>query len=74
MTSHPGLPPMHLPWRSESDSPWFPATVAHRERRTVVPDQLPWGSLPYDARGDGQRPTPGLPDPAVLRLQAFAAS
>jgi hypothetical protein len=29
---------------------------------------------PFDARCNGKRPTPGLPHPAVLRLQAFSAS
>lgn len=30
--------------------------------------------VPYDACRSGQRPAPGLPPPAVLRLQAFSAS
>jgi hypothetical protein len=29
---------------------------------------------PFDASGNGKRPTPGLPHPAVRRLQAFSAS
>jgi len=33
-----------------------------------------WGLSPHDAWGNGKRPTPGLPRPAVLRLQAFSAS
>lgn len=35
---------------------------------------LPWGLAPYDAYRKQQRPTPGLPHLAVLRLQAFSAS
>jgi hypothetical protein len=35
------------------------------------PDRLSWGFVPYDAYRNRQRPTPGLPPPAVLRLQAF---
>lgn len=35
---------------------------------------LPWGLVPYDARGIRQRPAPGLPSPAVLRLQTFSGS
>jgi hypothetical protein len=31
-------------------------------------------SLPFDASGIGKRPTPGLPHPAALRLQAFSTS
>jgi hypothetical protein len=38
------------------------------------PDRLSWGFVPYDACRNRQRPTPGLPPPAVLRLQAFSAS
>jgi hypothetical protein len=36
--------------------------------------RLPWGFGPYDACRSRQRPTPGLPDPAVLRLQVFSTS
>jgi hypothetical protein len=36
--------------------------------------RLPWGFVPYDAYRNEQRPTPGLPGLAVLRLQAFSTS
>jgi hypothetical protein len=36
--------------------------------------RLPWGLVPYDAYRSRQRPTPGLPHPAVLRLQVFSTS
>jgi hypothetical protein len=35
---------------------------------------LPWGLVLFDAFRSGQRPTPGLPHQAVLRLQALSAS
>lgn len=35
---------------------------------------LPWGLVLLDAFRSRQRPTPGLPHPAVLRLQAFSTS
>jgi hypothetical protein len=44
--------------------------------RTMMRDAgaLPWGLVPYDACRSRQRPTPGLPHLAVLRLQAFSTS
>jgi hypothetical protein len=35
---------------------------------------LPWGFFPYDVLRRKQRPLPGLPHPAMLRLQAFSTS
>jgi hypothetical protein len=35
---------------------------------------LPWGLVPYDALRSGQRLAPGLPHPAMRRLQVFSTS
>lgn len=64
------IPRVHLRcchWSCEN-----PCHSARKRLRTQV--ALPWGLVPYDACGSGQRPTPGLPDPAVLRLQVFSTS
>jgi hypothetical protein len=47
---------------------WYPQTTG------TDLDRLPWGSAPYDACRSRQRPTPGLPPPAALRLQVFSTS
>jgi hypothetical protein len=47
---------------------WYPQTTG------TDPGRLSWGSAPYDAFRNRQRPTPGLPHPAVLRLQVFSTS
>ena len=47
----------------------------YSRRRTMrISGRLPWGCPPYDACRSGQRPTSGLPDPTVQRLQAFSTS
>jgi hypothetical protein len=43
-------------------------------RRTRRRTTLPWGLLPLRRLRREQRPTLGLPHPAVLRLQAFSTS
>jgi len=62
-------------WTSRSRVLW---AIRIRSRFTASDytdgGRLPWGLVPYDAFRSRQRPTPGLPHPAVLRLQAFSAS
>jgi hypothetical protein len=57
------------PSRVESSSERLPTPARMRDAGA-----LPWGLSPYDACRSGQRPTPGLPHLAVLRLQAFSTS
>jgi hypothetical protein len=64
--------PMSQTSRNESSS------ARDLDRRTgrwaASGSRLPWGLGPFGACGNGQRPTPGLPDPAVQRLQVFSTS
>jgi hypothetical protein len=53
---------------SVSEDPW----VSAGGMRTRA--ALPWGLVPFDAHRSRQRPTPGLPHPAVQRLQVFSTS
>jgi len=48
----------------------FGATEAVLPRRAT----LPWDFVPFDVCSHEQRPTPGIPIPAVLRLQVFSTS
>jgi hypothetical protein len=63
------LPSTHRPaLRIWSKCP-LPFATTSRDRAA-----LPWGLVLYDACRSGQRPTPGLPHPAVQRLQVFSTS
>jgi hypothetical protein len=58
---------------TESELPAWTCTRNPAASQTVL-GRLPWGFVPFDAYRSEQRPTPGLPHPAVLRLQAFSTS
>jgi len=67
--------PRVVPGTSCAESPTLDRRVREYPQTTGTDlDRLPWGCAPYDASRSGQRPTPGLPHPAVLRLQVFSTS
>jgi len=51
-----------------------PSVLARRRDGVLLRTRLSEVFRPYSARGDGERPAPGLPHPTVQRLQAFSAS
>jgi hypothetical protein len=69
---HRPLMPLASRSEYEADPPArrFGATEAVLLRRAT----LPWDFVPYDVSNHEQRPAPGFPYPAVLRLQVFSTS